>query len=510
MEKYCDILVAGTDLSGLLTAAALARRGMSVSILPLIPKHASQPSVEPHCFFPLNSNYLKAILSRLGISDEDLPRKEITPVFLQIIMPGHRLDLSTDPAVFSDELDREFPKAKETILGLYQTLDDYRKAIDQERLEDLFLPETFWDRYKLKRFVRDAKLDQKVSDFFENFNDISTNREFPALFESQLRHVSDAFTPKPFLYQVAKFLSLSDRGYGEVEGGIETLTRLLLQRIAEYGGKILDPRHIDRIDFERRYVSSITLDGFDGTIRPKYVLWNRSLRDLAPYIPDTFSTRRFIRKLNTFHPTHYRFCVQFTLPRLFWPVGMHDQSLVVADLQSSLEAENCLYVQKQAHAREELLTISVHYLLKTDAIHESPDHFGERHARIRSRLLELMPFAEEALHVSFPKLNTADAFFDPQADLQATLFPIEKSPFELFLEAARVHPVYEQATQSFIDLFSLDYRTPIRNLFITSPELLMHFGLDGKVIIAQRLAKLLRERTLKQQSKALRKRKRIV
>lgn len=501
LEKYCDILVVGTELTGLITSAFLAKRGLSIFVLPMLTKHKRASSIEPHCFFPLNSLQLKSVLGRLGISEEELPKKPTDSVPLQIILPNHRIDVSTYAPLFEEELNREFPDKKTSVLGLYQALDDYRQTIDQEKLEELFLPENFWDRYKLKRLIEDYQLDHNVGDFLK---EIEGKDELIAFFESQLRHVSDAFTQNPFLYQIAKFISLSEKGFCVLEGGIDSLKRLLLQRIAEYGGEILDPHHIETLAFERSYLSRVVMNGFEGTIHPRYALWNRPLLDLAAYLPNKFRFRRFTKRLEQLKPTHYRFCVQFSVPKAFFPVGMHHQVLLVGDPTKPLEAENCLYIQREANDREDLYNLSVHYLLAAASLEDRAERFYERHERIRGLLLMLMPFTNTALHICFPLPHKTG---DP---LQATLFPLDKEPFEIFLEAAKLHPVYEQKTDRFIDLFSLDFRTPANNLFLCSPELLIHFGLDGKVILAKQLSKLLKERLMKQKEKALRKKRRMI
>lgn len=502
LEKFCDILLIGTELTGLITSALLARRGMSVMVLPAIRKVGSGSSIEPHCFFPLNSLQLKSVLGRLGVSEEELPKKPLAPVSLQIVLPDHRVDLSTQIPVFHEELDREFPDEKSDILNLYQRLDEYRQTIDQERLEELFLPTGFFDRFKLKKLIKEYHLNQKVGDFFARLDD---RRELTSFFECQLRHISDAFTENPFLYQMAKFISLSNQNACVLDGGIESLKRLLLQRIAEYGGEILDPRHIESMQFERGHLSSVVINGFEGSIHPKYALWNRPFADLLPYIPDRFRFRRFARRLSAFTPTHYRFCVQFSLPTTHWPVGMHDQVLYITQSsQASLDGENCLYIERQLESTGGRYLLSVHYMLPTTACAESAETFGDRHLRIRQSLSALMPFCDEVLELVFPIIRSDDS------PLQETLFPLEKEPFELFIDAAKLHPVYQQQTESFIDLFQFNYKTPAQNLFLSSSEILIHFGLDGKVILAKKLAQLLRDKIQTQHAKALRRKKRVI
>ena len=326
-----------------------------------------------------------------------------------------------------------------------------------------------------------------------------------AMFESQLRFASDAFTTDPFLYQMAKFITLSDTSYCLLEGGIESLKHLLLERIAAYGGNSLSPRQVESLTFERAYLSKVLVSGYESTIHPRYVLWNRPLSDLASFLPDRIRYRRFKRRLSLAKPTHYRFCVQYDLPADYWPVGMHDQALLVVDPRAPYEGENCFYIERLS-CRDNRLSMAVHYVLQASALTEPPLTFRERHERIREHLLSIMPFTGDNLRLTFPKQHTDD-HLDP---FQETLFPLERDPFDFFLDAAKLHPVYEGQSDSFADLFPFNYKTPAKNLFLSSPEILMHFGLDGKVILAKKLSQILRDRIQQDKAKALRKKKRMV
>ncbi len=502
LEKNCDILTIGTEFGGLLTAALLGKRGMSVVVLPTLPHNIHAPSVEPHCFSPLNNTTLRSLLGHLDINPDELPQKSLSEISLQIVMPGHRVDLSHSSDYFHEELDREFPSEKQNILDVYQKLSDYRLRVDQERLEENFPPENFWHRFRLKRLIRENELDRKVGDFFPELDKQSALITF---FEGQLRHTSDAFTPNPFIYQMAKFIDHSGKAYFAIEGGVDTLKRLLLQRIAEYGGTILDPFPLNDLHFDRRlHLIHAALGESGGTLFPRHVIWNRPIVDLAPYLPKRLRFRPLAKRIARSKPTHYRFCVQFSLPKAYWPVGMHEEVLIIPAPGEALEGTNCLYLQRSNSAQADQYTLSVHYLLREGAQRNPDTEFAERHLFIEEALRSLIPFSDRELKLTFPT-----SLPDDGAE-QTTLFPLVKTPFETFREAAHLHPVYEQETNRFLDLFPLHYKTASRNFFLNAPEVLLYFGLAGQVLLAKKLSRLLRDENTLVREKALRKKKRMI
>jgi uncharacterized protein YozE (UPF0346 family) len=112
----------------------------------------------------------------------------------------------------------------------------------------------------------------------------------------------------------------------------------------------------------------------------------------------------------------------------------------------------------------------------------------------------LLPFSEGKFHLSFP-------LSDDRLEAKDTLFPMEKTDFEIFLENAAANPVYEVEPRSFGDLFPISNRTPFKNLFLTSPEILATLGFEGKFLLGLKTIDLIWEDTEGAKQKSARKRK---
>ncbi len=72
LERYCDALIIGTDISGLITAAFLARRGLTVQVLDLDPYAGNEREPDPFCVAHLHSKLLRSILGRLNVPENDI------------------------------------------------------------------------------------------------------------------------------------------------------------------------------------------------------------------------------------------------------------------------------------------------------------------------------------------------------------------------------------------------------------------------------------------------------
>src|SRR5689334_20764934 len=109
LEKFCDILVIGTELPGLITGAFLARRGLSVQVVgaDFYSDHPQMP--DPLCLTHMRSRLLKSILGRLNVPENSIQHFLSRETQLQVIFPDRRIDVLSNPMGFSEEIEREFP-----------------------------------------------------------------------------------------------------------------------------------------------------------------------------------------------------------------------------------------------------------------------------------------------------------------------------------------------------------------------------------------------------------------
>jgi hypothetical protein len=477
-EKYSDVIIVGTDLAGLITGAFLAKRGLSVTVLNFERDVASEKkNIQPNLITNLESRLFKSILGRLSILDHELQIIRRLEVPFQVVLPRHRIDIFRDRDRLHKEIQREFPSDKISLAAFYENVDHFDTTLDTERLQELILPKTFRSRWKFSQFVKQTGLNQRIK---EATDSLGSNREVQALLECQVKFLSQTHSENPFLYQIAKTLSTDNCMLFEVQGGLGHLKKLFLDKIEQFSGKVKNEVRIEGFQFEKRHLRSIQLGGFEGALGCKYLLWNDEVRGIKEFLPKKFRNRRLVKKIKSIQPKFYHFSIQYELDPNVIPVGMRENLLFIGDPEQPLTGVNFLHLNLFHRPGEDgetpptLLTVS--YLLEAERLQEPAEFFQAIHKDISAILHRLLPFSEQRIRLSFP-------LSQPRSGEPGTLFPMEKSDFEIFRENASANPVYQLAPQRFGDLFPINNRTAYKNLFLTSPEILAALGSEGKFLL---------------------------
>src|SRR5215813_11857215 len=130
-EKFCDILIVGCELSGLIAGAFLAKRGLTVTVLNT--DHdvgIEEKNIQPNLISHLDGRLFKTILGRLSILDSELGIVNRYDTPYQVVLPDHRIDVTVFRDRFYKELKREFPDQADSIRSFYVSLDELDQSLD--------------------------------------------------------------------------------------------------------------------------------------------------------------------------------------------------------------------------------------------------------------------------------------------------------------------------------------------------------------------------------------------
>lgn len=500
-EKYNDVIIVGTDLAGLITGAFLAKRGLSVNVLNFDRDVAlEKKNIQPNLITHLESRLFKSILGRLSILDHELNIIRKLEVPYQVVLPRHRIDIFRDRDKFNREIKREFPTDRQSIQSFYENMDHFESTLDSEQLQNLILPKGIKNKWKFSQFVKKNGLNQRISQYTDQ---LGSNKEIRAFLESQVKFLSQTHSANPFTYQITKTLSNNHCLLFEVQGGLGHLKKLFLKKIEQYKGTVKNEVQIEGFNFENRKLSSIKLGGFEGDIGCRYLIWNDEIRGLKEYLPQTFRNRGILKKLDNVKPKYYHFSIQYQIDPKFIPVGMRENLLFVGNPDTELKGKNYLHLnlyKPPPENNEEQALLTVSYILEVDQLHLPAEYFKGLHEEITQNLNTLFPFSEGELHLTFPLTQA-----EPQED--GMLFPTEKADYEIFRENAMANPVYEVNPIDFNALFPISNRTPYKNLFLCSPEILAALGFEGKFLLGLKTIDLIWEEAESSRKKAIRQRK---
>jgi 2-polyprenyl-6-methoxyphenol hydroxylase-like FAD-dependent oxidoreductase len=116
--NFADIIVIGDDLSGITAASLLAKRGMNILLV-------DRPSLKrPTSISGLDNQIFKGLVSRLGVTEGRVRALKNNKIAFQVILPRHRIDVSTDNEVLLNEFSREFPESLDWAKELFEEVED--------------------------------------------------------------------------------------------------------------------------------------------------------------------------------------------------------------------------------------------------------------------------------------------------------------------------------------------------------------------------------------------------
>lgn len=499
LEKYCDILVIGTDLPGLVTAAFLARRGLTVQVIDpdLYSDHHPQP--DPICITNKHSKLLRSILGRLNIPEVNIQNfinKEST---LQFIYPKHRIDILNNPLAYFEEVEREFPEHSDALKKFYENQAKIRHQFDVNELLQQLIPWTFKEKRVFKKFILDQKLDEKSSDYKQLS---SKSDEIARFLEAQYLLAFQGFCESPFQYQVSDLFNPGDGEIFSVHGGLSEIKKMLLDRIGHYDGVVRKKVQINKLLYRNGAFEGVDLDDINGAVLSKYLIWNSSFSSLCDVLPDKWRFKKY-SKLKEFENYNYNwFSTSFEVDKTYLPSPLKTNSILIEDETKPLVGGNLVYLQVDQSKNQPKATLWAHFILPHDALEKDNQSFTPYFENIHKRLSWLFPFADKSLKHTFPLIAE-----EVSSD---TLFPLGEDDFQIFKYSAKKHALRTLNPNEFHDLLPLHYRTSIQNFFLSNSLILDGFGIEAKLILGLKITDMIWHEVEKVKKRAMRTEKRRI
>ncbi len=477
-----DVIVVGGQIGGALSAALLAKRGYRV----LLVEHDGMGHGYEHSgyllpYAPFVAPPLKAmpafdeVLVELGLNTTVQRSLKPHAPDLQLILPRHRLDLHHDEQKRLAELARELGEASQRVNEAIKAAAAQHEQSDAFFKEQPELPPSgLLESFSLKRQIaRHSGLGAPSA--------ISGDEPPMRLLAGLLPFVTYVNEPKEPL-ACTRPLSQALLAPNRYPGGREGLRELFCRRFAELGGDLLwresnDTAVVEEITFDGSKAVGVKLVQSDNVYRASCIVAATDAGALRRMVTDKKRHRAFTELLDMVNARRFLFAVNWVLPQRGLPRGMGDLLLVdtgEADLWP-------LLVQVTAARRADGKPIEDERVVTAGAfVPASVRDLGEERlralcVRIGAHLDALMPFARP--HV---KLQSAP-YLDAGGVRGARLLP---------------HPLYEVDAEHFLGVTGLTQRTPVKNVFLASREVLPGLGLEGEILAGARAARLVQE-TLK-------------
>lgn len=273
-QQY-DVVFVGGGLPSLVAATVLAKRGKKILFLdPVQPSDPNSPdasfhfSIGPHLYFGYeNGGAMEGFFSEIAFAIPSLKQRgfryqKVDPL-LQVVLPGHRVNLYKKEADYQEELAREFPGEQtkmKTLLkeaaghaagyypflgkfpqlesrGIGERLDVWKKRHDFEKAAELQKKQSapgFIEQYQFS------------ADMLEHFNLLS-------LFAFSLPFAEIS------AFDWVRLLSAFQKGGCRMPGGYPSLARFFSRLIKNSGGKVMQGKAITRVEMNGKEIDSLVL-----------------------------------------------------------------------------------------------------------------------------------------------------------------------------------------------------------------------------------------------------------
>ncbi len=472
--NFCDLLVIGSDLSGIIAATLLAKRGMSVLVL----DDEDEEEPFPNIITGLNSRSFKSLVGKLMIPDSKLQIVQENKVSCQIIFPRHRLDFSGSRSDLFKEIDREFPQEKGLLEDLFAEVDHLR----ENYLDDLLAFFPVIGPKEKKRFVS----------WFQGFPDekllATWNRLSPTVrcfLQAQIRFLSRGLSFEPPVLQLLIFLGPEAGASFSIRGGPRELKKLFYDKLDYFGGMVHplgeDPFQILN---KRKEVRAIQLHRYNFPTRCRFLLGNTNVQSLYAAFPSSFLGSFFDRtrqKIASLKPAEQHALVQYHIARDVLPEPMQENVVMVSDPHAPLEGGNYLEVNLSQLPKgddfDTLMTVSyIGHEGMTEKIHEE----------IEQKLRWLIPFGDAQMKRVFPSPPVPTV---PQETQE--LFPENGNGSLLFEKMMRKRISYSPS------FFFPPVPSRFKNLMVLGPNVLDWIGMEGKMLSALKAVEMIWTQELK-------------
>jgi len=475
--NFCDLLVLGSDLSGIMTATLLAKRGMNVLVLD--DDDDSEPM--PNIATGLGSRSFKSLLGKLMIPDSKLQILTENKVGCQVVFPKHRLDVTKSRSLFLKEVEREFPQEK----GLIEDFLDEINSLREQHLNEALSFFPIEGPKEKKRFVRwmESFPEAKLLEIWKQLS--PTLQSFIRI---QLRFFSRSPLFEPPILQLLLFFSPDSETSYSIKGGVRELKRLFFDKLDYFGGMV-HPLGEESIQVlaKGREIKGVQLARYSFPTRCRFLLGNTNIQTIYNALPApmlSFLFGRQQKKIAGLEPVEQRGVVQYQISRDILPTPMKENVIYVSDPSAPLSGANYLEINLHPLTRggsseeDTLMTVSYLQPAPPTAAGVEPLSYYKICDDVDARLHRLIPFSNGHLRRIFPAAANSPSGEMPE------LFP-EQDDTALLTRLTRKRVSYAPS------FFFPSLTSPYKNLFILGPNMLDWLGMEGKMISALRAVELI-------------------
>jgi phytoene dehydrogenase-like protein len=489
-RNFYDVIVIGTQLGPLLTAALLARRGFRVLLI----AHDDLPwtysldeyrfQQEPFMFSGADSPAVRRVLSELSLTQDFRRRTAPHDPYFQVVLPRHRIDFTGNAVAFGRELEREFHDVRRPIEAFYTVAERCNQELDKlVGTEKLTLPpETFFERRELASAAVHNPF-SRARGPVTLFGDMPPSHPFRLAVMGQVRWASDLDLAEPSSLQVVRLHASWTRGTLAIDGGLEGLKGLVLDRIARHSGDVRHDLSADRILTRRGRVAGVRMTGQEEITGCTFVVLGADAHHIPRLIDEKDLGRAFVARLAQVRPTAVRYTLNLVVESRVMPEGMARNLIYISDPAAPLMEENLLRIEASGVPSGELRTLCIGALLPVGKAQDRSYLEGMR-GRILARVRWLVPFLDQhlvAVDSPYDGLPVQDRRRGREVALGDKWI---RSP-------SRMPTIFRVDPPGPLDVTGLHHRTGLKNLVLACRQVVPGLGIEGEFLTALGAARII-------------------
>jgi len=485
--NYFDVVVCGPDLTGIITASLLGRRGLRVLLCGhdrVTPTFQAGPYTlarEPGTLPPPDSEPVARVLRELGHAQIIRRRAPQALPSLQFIFPNHRLEFGSGVEAIVAELSREFPDERATLEPLLLRLRATSAILDPLLGSDMTLPpQGFWERRDVSRVQ--AQLPSPRTDLLAPLAPTHPMRAGLAA----LGALASGFSPADLGSLVqARAYDIARRGFHRLATEAD-LRALFLDKIETFSGEVREHVVPTELVWRRGNLNGLRVRPRNETVGFGKLVWAASAASLA-VLAGREAPRRLRETTSSIRPACFRYTLCMLLRPEALPEGMGPRVIAVKDPAKPNLEENAMSITVglPPPRQPNQIPVWVECLVSASAS-ESLGYLSVVRARLREELSRIMPFHDRHLLVVASPHDGLSPELGPAAHLDAVK-PGHLPP----VPATAMTPALSCDLQRVLGLAGAPHATGLKNVFLASYENLPGLGREGQFVSAWGVSRLI-------------------
>jgi phytoene dehydrogenase-like protein len=496
--NFYDVVVCGGELTGLVTAALLGRRGFRVL---LVGSETDRPTFEaaghtlsrgPALLPPLGTPTVARVLSDLNCVQIVKRRAPALAPAMQVVTPRHRFDVGADAEALGRELAREFGGERGAIEAALARVAATSALVEPLLATEITLPpDGFWERREVARL--ESLLPKRGTDLLAPLPAHHPMRAVVAAPATLAGAVAPDELPRANVGQARAF-ELARQGLCRFEGGYGAMHALFREKLETFSGERREKVVPVEVVMRRGRAVGVRVHPRDETIGCEHLIWAGSSAALHAICPEK-PPRRGPAGAAGLHVEGYRYTLAMLVGPEALPEGMGERVFLVANPARPLIEENALAITvgQPGPRQPEHIPVWVECIVPAPAVDAGPSYLRALRARVVERLETVLPFFREHLvvlaspHDGLPAELPGAAAPKPTAKKGTTGAPAAEPK----VPTLPLTPVYAAEGDSPFDVAALPHATGIKNLYLAGLENLPGLGLEGELVSAWGVVRLI-------------------